>query len=238
MKSIHSQALAAVAVAVGLLGLSGVASATNLLVDPSFETIPVVPIGNVIPVLNQSPGLWGVENATIVTAVSEGIAPLAGTNVLRMIDNQDVTTQAVQAIDVSSFSTQINSLGGSNISMSALFNTRGPAPAAAGVALQFFTGNNYASEVPNSFVAHAIAVNTNPADWEASVVSTHIPTGTTWVLAQVYYSNASLGGLPGFVDETQVSITAVPEPGSYALLAGGLALMGLRMRRRAEEAAK
>ena len=61
---------------------------------------------------------------------------------------------------------------------------------------------------------------------EQATISSLIPIGTTWMVFQVAYQNASIGNNPGFVDDAHMDI--LPAPGAIALL--GLA--GLCNRRR------
>jgi hypothetical protein len=68
-----------------------------------------------------------------------------------------------------------------------------------------------------------------PTNERASVTSM-IPVGTTWLVYQVAFQNASIGTNTGFVDLAGIDIRQVPAPGAIALL--GLAGLGARRRRR------
>jgi hypothetical protein len=208
------------------LAASAPSARANLLVDPGFESNPLDTAFNVLNNFPTYQGIWGVEAATI-TGVDGGVTPFQGVKMLRMVDDGAVTTQGMQVTDVSSYAAVINS-GAATVNLGALFTAGPNVPAAgAGVVVQFFSAANYGSQIGTPLIG-SLTLDSLASTWETVSVSGTIPIGTTWLLSQVYYSDASLLGNPGYVDAAEVTI--VPEPASVGLSA--LAAMALRMRRR------
>lgn len=214
-----------------LLFAAASASGVNLLVDPGFESNPLDTIGNVLGNFPAYQGVWGVEAATI-TGVDGGVTPAGGVKMLRMTDDGNVATQAVQVTDVSSYSALISS-GSGVVNLSGLFNVDQSVPAAiGGVTISFFSGSNFGSLI-SFFTSNLTPLDANPATWETASLSIPIPIGTTWMMSQVAYDNASLLGNdgtlhPGYVDSTSLSIVPAPSALAVLALAGGA---GLRRRR-------
>ena len=213
------------------LALAASSAQANLLVDPGFESNPLTPIGNVLNPPTMPTGVWGHESSAITGSVG-AVSPSSGLQMLSMTNAGAVSTQAVQAVNVSSFSGLIN--GGANFTLSADFNAAQPG-AIGGLLMQFFSGGGYGSQI-GSFVAGNINVDGNAAGWQTHSISGLIPVGTQTMLAQVYYLNASLGGQAGFVDAADFSITAVPEPTTLAMMGLGGVLVALRQRRQVRQA--
>jgi hypothetical protein len=203
----------------------------NLLVDPGFEVNALTSYVNVLTDFTTYQGIWGVENATIVTA-ENGITPAQGVQMLRMEDDGLLTTQGFQVTDVSSYAGLIDS-GAGIVGLSALFNVDKGVPAAvAAVYLQFFSAANYGSQI-GSYVGTGLTLDNLDSTWEMIAYSGAIPVNTRWVLSQVAYSDASLVGIdgavhPGYVDAADLRIT--PEPASLGLLLLGAASMWMRRR--------
>ena len=199
----------------------------NLLVDPGYETNPVVSLGLVLGFFSTFQGQWGVEVATI-TGVDGGVTPAAGNRMLRMADDGLIATQAVQVTDVTSYAALIDS-GGATVNLSALFNADSNVPAAVGsVVVSFFSAANNGSGIGSPSSA-ALTLDGTPSTWEALSTSGAIPIGTRWLSSQVAYNNASLLGNPGYVDAADLTI--VPEPATLSLLVlGGLAVLRRRSR--------
>ena len=214
-----------------LLAAAPLASA-NLLVDPGFESNPLDTINNVLNNFTTYQGVWGVEAATI-TGIDNGVTPAQGAKMLRMTDDGAVATQAVQFTDVSSYSALINS-GSGIANLSGLFDVDAHVPAAiGGVTIAFFSGPSFGSIIGGPITSNINTLDSNPATWETASLSVPIPLGTTWIMSQVAYDNASLLGNdgvlhPGYVDATRLNI--VPTPASAALLALAGSI-GLRRRR-------
>ena len=211
-------------IAVGL-ALTGAANA-NILNNPGFEVATTTSAANVLGNFTGFQGIWAPEVGSITTATL-GVTPAAGARMLRMNNAGGVASQAFQAVDVTAYAALINS-GTATMNASALYNTNGGYTGAQGsIVVQFFTAANYGSLIGNSGIS-GLALDANPLTWETNSVSSAIPVGTTWMLFQVAYGNASIGNNAGFVDNAFLEI--VPSPGAIALLGLG-GLLGGRRRR-------
>jgi hypothetical protein len=216
------------------VAVSSPAFAVNILTDPGFESNPLDTAGNVLGNFPTYQNIWGVEMASI-TGTDGGVTPFQGSNMLKMTDDGLTTTQGFQVVDVSAYSGLITS--GATVNFTAMFDgdQNLSAPVAA-VYVAFFTGNTYGTLT--SQIGSGLTLDGNASTWEPISVSGVIPVGTTWIMAQVAYSDASLNGQGakwgGYVDAADLSIRAVPEPGTMALcLSGmvGLFAYGWRKRR-------
>lgn len=200
-------------------------ASANLLSNPGFEISAFTSAGNVLTNFSGFQGIWGPEVGGITFATG-GVTPAAGVNMLEMYDDGLTYTQTFQTVDVSSFSTMINA-GSATVNGSALFDTVGGyIGALAIINISFFSGPTYGSLLGNSGNG-VLNLDGNPLTWESASVTSLIPVGTTWMMFQVAYNDASIGNNPGFVDDTFMDI--VPAPGAIALL--GLAGLCTRRRR-------
>ncbi len=232
--------LFAAAIYVAGFGSQALASYTtsNLLTDPSFENNP---LSNFVQILGPpyNTNTWGAEMATI-SGVSDGITPANGSLMLNMADDGGLTTQAFQLIDVSPYSTDINA-GLVTVDASALYNV--PATVAAAVSsvnVSFYDGVHsslgFVSAGSNTLSGGFVDSNVNT--WESiNIVAASVPVGTKYMLMQFAYNNASMidsQGLPrsGYVDAATLTLTAVPEPSSVALVSVGAAILGVAASRR------
>ena len=202
------------------------------LTDGGFDINPLTTIAAVINTPNPMLfGQWGQESATLVGPVGP-VVPLTLPFMLSSTATSGVTSQTVQAINVLPWAAVI--AAGATFTLSANYNALLQGPV-GGIAMQFFSGNNYASQIGVP-VFGSVNVDGVPTLWQNLSISGLIPLGTQSMMAQVYYSNASLataaGALQaGFVDSVDFRITPVPEPGSWALLAAGGVWLGWRRRR-------
>ena len=210
-------------------------AASNLLVDPGFESNPLTTAANV---LNNFPGFqgqWGAENGSITGTVGP-VSPYQGKLMLSMSDDgiQGGYTQTFQATDVSAYAALINS-GGATVNMTAYFNADPNVSAAlGGVSVSYFTGNTYGTLT--TYITNSLTLDNSTSTWEPISVSGTIPVGTTWLVSQVFYQDSSLLGSdgathPSYVDAANLTVT--PEPGTLALLAaGGMGLAACVWRRK------
>ncbi len=230
--SLLSHSYKATVVRKAALLLAGCTAATvaqtasaNLLTNPGFEISVTTSASNVINNFPAFQGIWGPEVGGITVATG-GVTPAAGSNMLEMYTDGLSYTQTFQTVDVSSFSTMINA-GSATVTGSALFNTVGGYMGAwSFINIIFFSGNTWATMISNS-PNGILNLDANPMTWESASSSAAVPVGTTWMMFQVGYNNASIGNNPGFVDDTYMNI--VPAPGAIALL--GLAGLAGRRRR-------
>lgn len=215
-----------IAVLASALPLAAIGSAQAVLTNPGFETPTTTSASNVLNNFPGFAGVWGPEMGSITTATL-GVTPFAGSRMLRMTDDGLTYTQTFQAIDVTSFSGLINS-GQAQLTASAWLNTNGGYTGAfALVNVMYFSGPAWGTMTGNSGNG-TLTLDANPQTWESASVTSMIPVGTTWLVYQVAYQNASIGTNTGFVDNAGLDIVQVPAPGALALL--GLA--GLTGRRR------
>lgn len=200
-------------------------SANGQLVDPGFDINPLV---NYVTVLNNfvaQQGVWGDENSTIV-GVTGSVTPISAPSMLRM-DNDGLTvTQAWQVTDMSPWAAQI-SAGTATFNLSGNFNVENLAAAQAYIRVNFYTAPNLGSYT-GSATSGVQTLDVSPLTWQTLGTNGTIPIGTTWITTEVGYVNASIGNLPGFVDDARLTIA--PTPGSAALLGIG-GLLAARRRR-------
>jgi disulfide bond formation protein DsbB len=219
------RSLSAIALAALLATSHSAGAQTNLLANPGFEANSITTLGAVLTgPLAGNTGIWGQENSSIVNGLTGGILPIQSQMLQMLPDSGGSTSQTGQMVSVAG-------LVGSTLNFSALFNTRNVNAVGAGVALNFYgsTTGTFVGSFANSLV-----LDTNPFTWESINLSAVVPAGALFALAQVYYPNSSLFSngsvIAGFVDEA--NLQAVPEPGSVALMAAGLGLIGLWRQRR------
>ena len=202
-------------------------SAHAVLTNAGFETPTTTSASNVLNNFPGFAGIWGPEMGSITTATM-GVTPFQGSRMLQMTDDGLSYTQTFQAVDVTSFSGLINA-GQAQLVATAMLNTNGGYTGAFGlVNVMYFSGSTWGSMIGNSGNG-TLFLDANPQTWEGASVTSMIPVGTTWLVYQVAFQNASIGTNTGFVDLAGIDIRQVPAPGAIALL--GLAGLGARRRR-------
>jgi hypothetical protein len=220
---IQNHALLTVTAALALVG----GAQANILSNPGFETPTTTSTANVLNNFPGFAGIWGPEMGSITTATL-GVTPATGSRMLGMTNAGGTHSQTFQAVDVSAFSGMINA-GQAQMVAGALYNTNGGyTGASALVTVQFFTSSTYSSLIGNSGFG-TLLLDNDPTSWESASVTSMIPVGTTWVVYQIAYSNASIGNNTGFVDDAYLRINQIPAPGAIAAFA--LAALGARRRR-------
>jgi hypothetical protein len=163
-----------------------------------------------------------------ITTATMGVTPFAGSRMLQMTDDGLSYTQTFQAVDVTSYGGLINA-GQAQLVATAMLNTNGGYTGALGlVNVMYFSGSTWGSMIGNSGNG-TLFLDANPQTWEGVSVTSMIPVGTTWLVYQVAFQNASIGTNTGFADLAGIDILQVPAPGAIALL--GLVGLGARRRR-------
>ena len=141
----HPARTRAISCAPALLALA-LPMAQAQLVNGGFDIFPI-PLTTIAAVINTpNPmlfGIWGQESATIVSTTGP-VVPLSPSLMLSTTFTGGVTSQTVQAMDVTSFGSMITA--GANFTLSAYFNARDLGPI-GGIGMQFFSGNTYSPQI-------------------------------------------------------------------------------------------
>jgi hypothetical protein len=212
----------------------------NLLIDPGFENNPLndgMPNGYnyVLNHFVDNQGEWGAEKGTI-TGVQAGVTPPQGVKMLGMVNAGLDATQTVQVVDVTSYASLIDS-GRAEFSLSALFNTPNGVIGDSSVFLYFFTGPSYNNNFNGLALANLI-LDGNDQTWQKILKNGVIPVNTRWLVAEVQYTNASIGTNAGYVDAAELTINSVPEPSSIlSLVALGILGVGSTLKRKLKQQA-
>jgi hypothetical protein len=223
--------------AAGVIALASQAKAAyptgNLITNPGFETNSLTSIFNVLG-SPYSTGIWGDEASTITGTVG-AVVPSGGTQMLSMTTDGNADTQTLQSVDVTAFSSDINA-GLLTASFNAKFNVdKDVTGGLAGIYLQFF--NSAHTYVGATNINSLLVLDSNPATWQQiSLTNIPVPVGTSYLLPQVLYNNASMtdaNGIDhaGYVDDSVLTLNTVPEPASLGLCTF-TALGMIRVRRR------
>ena len=201
---------------IATLSLASGASA-NLLANPGYESTAFTASSNVLANFAAYQGAWGIL-AGGITPATAGVTPADGAQMLCMVGAGQLITNTVQVVDVSSAAALIGT-GSAVVNASALYNTNGGYSGAVGrLRARFYSGPSQSSLLGSSTLA-SFTLDSDPATWQQASIAAAIPVGTNWILYEVSYTGASLAGNTGFVDQSSMTIGAVPAPGALALLA-------------------
>mgnify|MGYP001198539152 CR=1 FL=1 len=195
------------------------AALTNEGFDTPYDVNTNLPVFE--PINTTLVDQWAAENALIVAGVNDGISPLNGDQMVKLLD--DGTTGAKnemkQRIDVSLDAAAIDA-GLAVAIYFAHFNVpSGPVNARAEIYLNYLDalGNAFGmSPVLDSDSIGGLGVDVST--WQVLDLSgTPVPIGTRFIEAFIQYDNASLGAFAGYVDATHLSLRAIPEPATWGL---------------------
>ena len=232
--------LSAALVAGGLLVPAAVHAApldTNLLVDPGFEDVDSGSPGayGALPLNSWSDGTS--TGFTYATGQYDNGGPLAGGQQRYFTSNQSTggntdaaaTGDVAQMIDVSSGdSATLIASGEARYIASGFFTTYDTDEDFGKLHLDFLDGG------AGSLGTGEIGPDVNEGGWTQHSGSGSIPIGTASILVSVYGGGIN-GGPDGYIDNTSLVISRVPEPTSLGLAGLGLAGAGLVRRRRMEQ---
>ena len=226
-----------------LLLLSLIVAATA---SPAFAQISLS-LGNsgfesaVSPGIAGTAGIWQGDLNSVVTT-QNGITPFAGSQMLRF-DHMapDGTTNGTgsdsfQLVDLSAYASSI-AAGGFTVTLSAYFNRSDSTYTKFENIIRSYSGSvsNFPTDL-NSWSAvqfSDLVSDSVLSSWEQLSVSLTLPTNTTYIAVWVSaLSNSPIANFPVGYYADNVTLTAVPEPSTYAMFAGIGALGAVVYRRR------
>jgi hypothetical protein len=229
-----SRPLVAAALAL-LLAIPAFAQISLTLVNPGFES--AVSAG-----FPTTAGNWQGDLNTAVTTQT-GVTPFAGSQMLsfeKMSPDGLVTgtgSDTFQLVDLSAYAGSI-AAGNFTVTLSAYFNRSDTTYNEFQTRIVSFSGSmaNFQTDFQTpSYTANqfsSLASDANTATWELSSVSLTLPTNTTYIAVMVSaISTGNILNYPTGYYADNVTLTAVPEPSTYAVLAG-LGALGLAAWRR------
>ena len=207
--------------------------------NASFES----PVSGGIP---SAAGSWmGDLNSTVTS--ENGITPFLNSKMLRfekMSPDGTLTgtgSDTLQLVDLSAYSGSI-AAGNFIVTLSAYFNRSDTTYNNFSTIIRSYSGSiaNFPIDL-NTFTAVASSVlfsDSNTATWELSSVSQTLPTDTTYIAVSVSaLSSGNILNYPTGYYADNVTLTAVPEPSTYAMLVAGLGALGLAVWRRRQKTA-
>ena len=216
-----------------LVSIPSVASAVNVLTDPSFELNPLTTISNVLTNIPGFQGQWGQENTVIWTGPDGFVNPDSFSRMLKVDSTGGSYSQTGQCIDVSAYAADIDA-GNVTVAMGAMFNADLPA-ADGSASLSFIDSSGVFGNFTGPDLATGnVTIDALASTWQPIGLGNTMPTGTRWLFFQVAYRDVTLldnQGLvgSGYVDSAIVDIQVVPEPTTLAAL-GLVGMLALRRR--------
>lgn len=221
--------VARVAFALALLvGAPAVAQVTISLGNAGFE----IGISAGLP---TAAGTWEGDLNSVVTAQT-GVTPYAGSKMLSfqtMDPGGSISgtgSDTVQLVDMSAYAGAI-AAGNFTVTLSAYFNRSDATYTDFQTVIRSYSGSlaNFPTDQPannhTAFQFSTLVSDASAATWELSSVSLTLPTNTTYIAVWVSaVTPFNVSSIPTGYYADNVSLTAVPEPSTYATLAGVAAL--------------
>jgi PEP-CTERM motif len=217
---------------------------TNLVVNSGFENVDMGTIGSYgsVKLLNWTNGT-STGFAYNYSQLYDLGGPLAGGGMYYFtanggegvmpppIDNVESPGEVTQRIDVSTGATAAAIAAGlAKFDLNAFFTSYSTDGDIGNIELRFVNASNVG-------ISAVVLSDPNPlAGWKQASKSGSVPVGTASLLVSLYGTVARLGGGPdGYIDNVNLSITAIPEPSTVAIAGIGLATAGLSLRRRRDQ---
>ena len=173
--------------------------------DPGFENPPLGDFGSVVDP-TFSGGYWGDENSSIVVSgACAGVSPFTGSSMLEMEPTGGNNTEVWQAVPVGP-----NPVG--SVSVSAYFTAcEGLTPTAVVQVRTFNSDTGWPTSTTNTTAS--LVLDDKAATWEKVTLDcVEIPNDTLWILIDLNFVVAGLGGQKGYVDEVGMICGCDPVP--------------------------
>ncbi|MGJ8726228.1 MAG: hypothetical protein ACSHYB_16850 [Roseibacillus sp.] len=181
-------------------------TSANLLSNPDFELQSSLPsFGGVVDDFSVNPRKWGAERGRFSQS-TDSINPL-GSKMFGLIATGGSHSQAIQITNLAEYSSEI-ATGDTTFNLRALLNSK-VSGATGGWTIHFFTTGWGAQAGPVK--SKSIVLDGNPGTWEQVNFTGKIPKGTAWIGSELQFTNSSLKGDIGYVDQTSLTITT-PKP--------------------------
>ena len=207
---------------------------SNLLTDPGWNTPLTLPLTTPAAVFTGTLNRWGPEASAVVAAQS-GISPFEGNAMLRMNDDGLTVTQIWQRVDVTAPVLASGIAAGlGRADLSGYINVPSTLSGAVGnVRIGFYDASNVSTGPGITVNSTSIGgLDSDPNSWQlVSNLNAVVPVGTSYLQAEFSFTNATMGGQPGYVDAADLRLTILPEPTSAALVTLGAVGLGLRRKR-------